>query len=88
MNNSITYNIIYKTLTKELGIKKELIHNRAIFCNDLGLNDTEFSILLFYIENHFNIDIPQDELNIYSCVNDLMLSVKRLKTFGKKMLTE
>ncbi len=79
MNNSLIYNIIYKTLTKELGVKKELIHNSAVFCNDLGLNEMEFSILLFYLENHFNIDIPQNVIYFQSSINDLVISIHKTK---------
>jgi acyl carrier protein len=87
MNHSGTFSIIYKTLTKELGIKKELIKNAAIFSNDFGLNDTELSILLFYVENHYNIDIPQNAITLQSSIYDLEAAIQKTKKYDNAVLS-
>ncbi len=76
MKNMKEYHVIYRILTKELGIKKELINDTEVFNNDFELNDTELSILLYYVGNHFNIDIPQNAVDIHSSINDLIKSVQ------------
>ncbi len=81
MNNSGTFNVIYKTLTRELGIKKELIKNTAVFSSDFGLNDTELSILLFYIENYYNIDIAPNAISLHSSIDDLMIAIQTTKSY-------
>jgi acyl carrier protein len=80
------YHVIYRILTKELGIKKEMINDTAVFSNDFGLNDTELSILLYYVENHYNIDIPQNAVTLHSSINDLIESIQTIKTYQTIMV--
>ena len=79
MNDSLTYNSIQKILTKKLGIHPELIHDRAILNNDFGFNDRELSLLFYYIENHFNVDLP-GEISPFSTISDLVTAIQTAKS--------
>ena len=79
MNNSETYNIIHKLLIGKMKTRPELINNNAMFRDDFGFNDTELSLLLFYIENHFNIEIAPNEITLFSTINNLIIAIQTAK---------
>lgn len=87
MNTTVTYNFINKVLTKELGIKKDIIHNHSGLYMDLGLNETELAILLFYIENHFHMEIPSEEINQKTTLCDLIKLVQKTNENVKAIIS-
>ena len=86
MNNSETYNIIHKVLIGKMKIRPELINNNAMFRDDFGFNDTELSLLLFYIENHFDIDIAPSAITLFSTVSDLAIAIRAAKSYNNVII--
>ena len=72
--------IIYNTIVDQLGVKVEDINDTSSFANDLGADSLDAVEVTMKLEEEFNIDIPDEELEKddlkVSDVIDYIMSVK------------
>jgi acyl carrier protein len=65
-----------KVLVNELKIESEQIKTDSSLADDLGVDSADMVDLLFAIEDEFNIEISDDEVEEYQKFNDIVDRIK------------
>jgi len=65
-----------KVLVKELKIEPAQIKDESSLADDLGVDSADMVDLLFAIEDEFNIEISDDEVEEYQKFNDIVERIK------------
>ncbi len=65
-----------KVLVNELKIDSEQIKTDSSLADDLGVDSADMVDLLFAIEDEFNIEISDDEVEEYQKFNDIVDRIK------------
>jgi acyl carrier protein len=65
-----------KVLAKELKIDTSQIKNDSSLADDLGVDSADMVDLLFAIEDEFDIEISDDEVEEYQIFNDIVSRIK------------
>lgn len=66
-----------KVLVKELKIDPGQIRNESSLADDLGVDSADMVDLLFAIEDEFDIEISDDEVEEYQKFNDIVARIKQ-----------
>ncbi len=75
--NLAIINRLLAILNRKFLIRILSLNGRSRFYNDFGMNQWERMEMLVYIENEFNIDIDEREIDSLHTVNDLIACIKR-----------
>ncbi len=65
-----------KVLAKELKVDPDKIKDNSSLADDLGVDSADMVDLLFAIEDEFDIEISDDEVEEYQKFNDIVDRIK------------
>mgnify|MGYP001140162701 CR=1 FL=1 len=67
---------IKKIVVEQLGVEEEEVSMESSFIDDLGADSLDIVELIMALEEEFDIEIPDDEAEKISTVNDVVEYVK------------
>lgn len=66
---------VRKVMANQLGIKEEEINLKSSFQEDLGIDSLDIFEVVMELEDEFNIEIPNEDLESIKTVEDLVIYV-------------
>jgi len=85
MDEKTIRRVMYRVLRKT-GISKEKIELDASFQDDLNFDKVDWNLFLFYMEDFFNISIPDKEIPNLKRVKDSVELVVNMERVGSLTL--
>jgi acyl carrier protein len=72
---------VRKVISEQLNVEKDEINLDSVLTNDLGANSLDLVNLITEFEEEFKITIPEEDINKFITVNDIIVYLEKL---GKK----
>ncbi len=77
MSNEDTMVRIKKIVSEQLGVEDEKITAEANFVDDLGADSLDTVELVMALEEEFNCDIPDEEAEKITCINEVLEYIEK-----------
>ena len=68
---------VKQIMSFQLGISNNYIKNNFYFLEDLGLDSLDMLDIVMALENEFNIEIPDEEIDKIKTVNQIILYINK-----------
>ena len=62
---------VKKVVAKQLGIEVDEVNIKASFTDDLGIDSLEIFEIVMSLEEEFDIEIPNEDIEDIKCVEDI-----------------
>ena len=62
---------VKKVVAKQLGIEVDEVNINASFTDDLGIDSLEIFEIVMSLEEEFDIEIPNEDIEDIKCVEDI-----------------
>lgn len=69
---------VKKVIAEQLNVEKEEIKLDSVLTNDLGANSLDLVNLITEFEEEFKITIPEEDINKFITVNDIIVYLEKL----------
>lgn len=71
-----TYDIVFQIIVDRFGVEAEKVNENLSFCEDLGADSLDIVEMVMEIEDTFQIQIPDQEVEKVKTVQDIVKAIQ------------